>query len=42
MNAVRTGENREDATNYVKYEKGSEYFNQIMNYLRKYYKKNEN
>lgn len=39
MNAVRTGENREDKTNYVKYEKGSEVFNPIMNYLRKFYKK---
>jgi len=27
MNAVRTGENIEDGTNYVKYEKGSEGFN---------------
>lgn len=42
INPVLDGASRDEATNYVRYEKGSEGFNQIMNYLRKYFKKNEN
>ncbi|WP_316846424.1 RHS repeat-associated core domain-containing protein [Pedobacter psychrodurus] len=38
---VRKKENRQEATNYVKYDKGTDGFNQIMDYLRRYFKKNE-
>ncbi|RKO70750.1 hypothetical protein D7322_15890 [Sphingobacterium puteale] len=41
INPIEENASRDEATNYVRYEKGSEGFNQIMNYIRKYFKKNE-